>query len=434
MFILSNTCRNLGRYARRYVPFGLMILFLLTVNIAVRCVRRETDAIVTDTLDQYGSRFYVVDLNQAVTDRHSLDFLQKLGFVISVRPAAALHNIERSSMQGGLLNFKRDRMLIGTEPSGSDFEAEEGRMFENDAECCLNRSYYEFLTGDNAADFDGLGDTLAVTDPRTDFTSVFTVVGILPDTGIPYSDPNSYTKQRIYTTMAAVEAYWKKYSIVALPSHMNDAYESAAQDGTLKEEDIDLSYMRVIEGYETIIELDSYQSAGALREAIREENARPAHSLRTRHRFLAGETVSGIDRLSAPMERVGKLCQTIDSVTLVVSLCIMLLLTVLLVMERRYEIGILRCLGISARGVCARFTLELLLFLLLVTALSFAAGIPCARLIARALSIDVAYSAVLRTGADTLLLLGSMGLLSAAAASAAVLSRRPMEILNSRTG
>lgn len=429
MFTIRQLFANIGRHARRYVPLGLIVLFLLSANLAVRCIRAEANDTVENTLNRYGSEFYLVNLNEPVFSVDTVAFLHQYPFVAALTPAAALHNIERVNPASGVSKYERQTMLIGLDAAALADAAVEGALPAADTEACLNRSYYESLLQSGL--LSGIGGTLHIADPRGGVSADFTVVGVLPDTGTPYSNPTDYLRERVYTTAAAVEAFWKPLRFTAAPEHMNDAYLHAAEGG-MSTSDLELSYMRVIEGYELTVTLHSYRDKEAFLSVLRSENARPTA---TSHRanWAAGETVSGIGRLAAPMERISALCGTVDRVTLSVSLSTVLLLTVLVVLERRYEIGILRCLGFSAAGVCVRFTSELALFLTLTVLLSCALGIPAALSLASALSIPMTSEAILRAAAETLLLLFGMGLLSAAAASAAILSRRPMEILNSRT-
>ena len=199
---------------------------------------------------------------------------------------------------------------------------------------------YENLTKSGV--LSGLGGTVTLDDPRTEHSAAFTVVGVISDADAPYCDTTDYLEKRAYLMEEAIEPYWKRLRSWAMPEHMNKAYAEAAAQG-IRETDVDLSFMRVIEGYEIFLRIDTYRSSEDLRREVRALNDAPAGSLRMRHRYLVGETTSGIAALTAPMEKISSLCGTIDRVTLAVSLAIMLLLTLLIVTERRYEIGILRC-------------------------------------------------------------------------------------------
>ena len=431
MFTISNLLKNIPRYSKRYVPLGLIILFLLTVNVAVRCIRHEAEAIVTDTLDRYGTELYLVDLSAPILDMSAVESLRAEEYVLELEKLAAFHTLEKVEYQDGMPIYKRDAEMISVEPDTLKPYLIQGRLYRTEEECCLNEGYYNNLTKSGA--LSGLGGTVTLDDPRTEHSSTFTVVGVISDTDAPYSAPSEdYMDKRAYLAEAAIAPYWKRLRSWAMPEHMNKAYTDASAQG-IRESDVDLSYMRVVEGYAIRMRIDTYRSREALNRAVRELNDAPAGSLRVRHRYLVGETTSGIAALVAPMEKISSLCGTIDRVTLIVSLAIMLLLTLLIVTERRYEIGILRCLGVTAGGVCARFVFELFAFLVIVLGLSFALGVPAAMLFARRLDMSVGFAALARSGWDVLWMLGGMGLFSAVIASAMILSKRPMEILNSRT-
>ncbi len=430
MFTIKNLLKNIPRYSKRYVPLGLIILFLLTVNIAVRCIRHEAEAIVVETLDRYGTELYLVDLSAPILDMSAVESLRAQPYVLELRTLAAFHNLEKVEYQDGMAVYKRDIEMIAVPEETLTPHLTAGRLYRTAEECCLNEGYYNSLTKSGA--LSGLGGTVTLDDPRTEHTTVFTVVGVIADLDAPYCDAADYMEKRAYLMEEAIAPYWKRLRSWAMPEHMNKAYAEAAAQG-IREADVDLSYMRVIEGYEIFLRIDTYRSSEDLRREVRALNDAPAGSLRMRHRYLVGETTSGIAALTAPMEKISSLCGTIDRVTLAVSLAIMLLLTLLIVTERRYEIGILRCLGVTAGGVCARFVFELFAFLVIVLALSFALGVPAAMLFARRLDMTIGYAALARSAWDVLLLLGGMGLVSSVLASALILSKRPMEILNSRT-
>lgn len=429
MYTLSDLLKNLVRYARRYVPFALIIILLFSVNIAVRCIGHETDAIVQTVLDRYGTEFYVVNLDSPVTDPAQLEFLDDLPYVTSAVRTAALHRLDHAVPRLSSYVYEADRMMIAlADPAALAASLSDGRLYEAAEECCLNETWFQELHL-------ALGDTVELDDPRTGHTITLHVVGVIEELNAPYSLVSDYTARRVYTAEENVRQFWDAYGArTPYPDCMNELYTDAKEKGQLRAADIDLAVMRVTEGYDTVVTLDSYQNADALREAVRAQNSASQKLGQRRGRnWMAGETVSGIRNLTAPMQRIGTLCAVISAVTLAVSLLVILLLTVLIVSARRYEIGICRCIGITAAGVCRRFAAEMLMFLCITAAAGFSIGVPAAMIFSRALSLTVTAASIRKTGVELLALLVGMGFFASIAASAAVLVKRPMEILNSRT-
>jgi len=97
----------------------------------------------------------------------------------------------------------------------------EGRWYETENECCLNRAEYERLLADPDAHFTGIGDSVRYAEQITElgelFTKkqvapiakTFTVVGIVGDEG-KYADP-AYGIHHMYALTDAVEAMLGNY-------------------------------------------------------------------------------------------------------------------------------------------------------------------------------------------------------------------------------
>jgi len=136
--------------------------------------------------------------------------------VISVICPSIVHWIDASE-EGSLC------MIGQYEPDLDPAAISEGRWYETDIECCVNRAEYDRLLADPEADFTGIGDTVPYTEPKIVFragslqkappdpiSKELTVVGIVEEEGI-YAD-SSYGKHHVYTTVPAVEAMLANYT------------------------------------------------------------------------------------------------------------------------------------------------------------------------------------------------------------------------------
>ncbi|MGM9652014.1 MAG: ABC transporter permease [Eubacteriales bacterium] len=149
--------------------------------------------------------------------------------------------------------------------------------------------------------------------------------------------------------------------------------------------------------------------------------------------WYAAHLIDDPESLVSSLAPVSPLCDAIGRAASAASAVLILLMTILVVHERRYEIGVLRCIGVSACGVCARFIAEISVFLAIVSAAGVALGIPAAHLAAKLLGVADSVSGVLPAALLLLAGIAAVTVLSCLAASAMILAKKPMHILNSRT-
>jgi len=99
----------------------------------------------------------------------------------------------------------------------------EGRWYETDTECCVNRAEYERLLADPESGFSELGDTVTYTEPEKTLSAgsfvkpkepvsrQFVVVGVVADSA-PYDNTNAYAIYHVYTTVDGVTAMMANYT------------------------------------------------------------------------------------------------------------------------------------------------------------------------------------------------------------------------------
>ena len=99
----------------------------------------------------------------------------------------------------------------------------EGRWYETDSECCVNRAEYDRLLADPTSGFAGIGDTVTYTEPKKTVSGVsyvkqkspvskeFKIVGLVKDSD-PYDSTAAYAIHHIYTTVDGVTAMMANYS------------------------------------------------------------------------------------------------------------------------------------------------------------------------------------------------------------------------------
>ncbi|MGM9652016.1 MAG: ABC transporter permease [Eubacteriales bacterium] len=326
-----------------------------------------------------------------------------------------------------------------------------------------------------------------------DKSAEFTVVGILRDDATPFHKTLHFGTHRIYTTTAAVEEYFQGVG-TRKANGANDSYYlpgllftqdilagagwgRPSDDGThwlfldrftlesfdLCSAEISLAQYPPNEGYMALVTIDDPANEADFLNAARGTFVRigePAasdlkyerkdsknifyYSIDGREEewysvtsvpcvWYAARLVDDPSVLTETLAPVSPLCDAIGRAASAASAVLILLMTILVVHERRYEIGVLRCIGVSARGVCARFIAEISVFLAIVSASGVALGIPAAHLAAKLLGVADSISGVLPAALLLLAGIAAVTLLSCLAASAMILAKKPMHILNSRT-
>ncbi len=102
----------------------------------------------------------------------------------------------------------------------------EGRWYETDTECCVNRAEYERLLADPESGFTGIGDTVTYSEPEMQqrpgarigsvkippaIVKQYTMVGIVEDCA-PYDNTEAYAIHHMYTTVGGVTAMMANYT------------------------------------------------------------------------------------------------------------------------------------------------------------------------------------------------------------------------------
>ena len=131
----------------------------------------------------------------------------------------------------------------------------EGRWFENESECCLNRAEYERLLADSGAQFHGIGDTVTYTEPITQLGEFFnartvdpiskqyTVVGIVEKEGIYANE--AYGIRHVYAHTDSVASMLVNYrhDVVKFESRLDhEAYEATRFLSSLGPQQFDKSF------------------------------------------------------------------------------------------------------------------------------------------------------------------------------------------------
>ena len=241
-----------------------------------------------------------------------------------------------------LVGFSSDQAVSNT--SNGSFTMVDGKVFGYD-----KSSDGDAIISKSLADFNALsvGDTISVADPNdTDTTYQLTIVGIYKNStdstqqmGGPMASNASDPANAIYTSVSTLRS---------LGLDADADTDSAAR----------LNYTYVFSSksdYEAFCEdainagLDDYYA-------------------------VSSADVENYESILVPLNNLSKFALTLLIVVLAVGGVVLVIITLLNVRERKYEIGVLAAIGVNKVKVAAQFTLELLIVTMIGLALGACAG------------------------------------------------------------
>lgn len=244
-----------------------------------------------------------------------------------------------------LVGFSSDEAVSNT--SNGSFTMVDGKVFGYD-----KSSDGDAIISKSLADFNALsvGDTISVADPNdTDTTYQLTIVGIYKNStdstqqmGGPMASNASDPANAIYTSVSTLRS---------LGLDADADTDSAAR----------LNYTYVFSSksdYEAFCE-------DAINAGLNDDYA------------VSSDDVENYESSLVPLNNLSKFALTLLIVVLAVGGVVLVVITLLNVRERKYEIGVLAAIGVNKVKVAAQFTLELLI----VTMIGLALG-ACASAVA----------------------------------------------------
>lgn len=241
-----------------------------------------------------------------------------------------------------LVGFSSDEAVSNT--SNGSFTMVDGKVFGYD-----KSSDGDAIISKSLADFNALsvGDTISVADPNdTDTTYQLTIVGIYKNStdstqqmGGPMASNASDPANAIYTSVSTLRS---------LGLDADADTDSAAR----------LNYTYVFSSksdYEAFCE-------DAINAGLDDNYA------------VSSADVENYESSLVPLNNLSKFALTLLIVVLAVGGVVLVVITLLNVRERKYEIGVLAAIGVNKVKVAAQFTLELLIVTMIGLALGACAG------------------------------------------------------------
>ncbi len=371
MYIIANAVKNIFRNKGRNILMAIIVFAIILTTAVSIIINTTTSAIITDYKSRFGAEVSISADSAKLQDRKTAesfkqltvwqqisfgesDLLQRSNFSatmdISPRKLLSLSESERDNM---ITNFLSGAMradgtkmpevvamkakIISTDnwEANNDFKSGtrkiiSGKIYENVNECIISEQYASI---NNIS----VGDTIEVDSIYKDdpMAHSLMVTGIYMDNTMLGTDPDEVT------------------------SMMNRNNE-------------------ILTSFETAIGMEMFQEFGnvSAQYFLMDPALLPAYEKELREKGLADYyTVTtdeaGYKKVVGPVEGLAKVTNTFLIVVLVLGSMILILLSILAIRERKYEIGVLRAMGMKK----AKVALGLLTETLVITGICLILGL-----------------------------------------------------------
>ncbi len=367
MYIITNAIKNLGRNKGRNILIGIIIFAILLTSAVSIIINTTTGAIIEDYKNRFGSEVFInVDYalwqqygtgsqSDWITEEQKIeftksDYLQKSSLSASLLYAPVDFETFDDVAMGGVVTGGTGDSSSGNSPGSADPNARkssiftgddnilsgdnftngkrkmiDGKVFENDNECIISQQLAE-LNGFS------VGDTLTISSLTGTCEVTLTITGIFEDNTML---ENAFTVRNYNNEII---------------TNFNTAYNSelfAAANGSVTAE-----YF-----------LKNPNDLDAFAEELTEKGLPKYYKVETDEQ--------GYKQVVGPVEGLAKVTNTFLVVVLILGSIILVVLSTMAIRERKYEIGVLRAMGMKKGKVA----LGLLSEMLIITAVCLALGL-----------------------------------------------------------
>ena len=432
MYLLLQSVKGILRRKRIYAVFGAIILILLVSLLVVFTVQTSISDNLNGLVKKLGEQIYVYNTRKIVFDPDDYAFIDEYEHVAQLKKIALLYRINNTNS-----NFVKNPTTSGRLDEvfqlvsffdTSEIKLTEGRIYENDSECCVTSEYYEALKF--IGRIDGLGDKISIEDKRTNITKEFTITGVVDSDQTLYGD---YTACILYVTSDNIKSYYEYYNYDS-DAVMKSADGAVCESGTITHSENTIDIERVSIGCDILVILDSYENAEDFFEFVDEKNQLSALN----HEYTwwkAQYNNPGLGFVEDQFNIISLLLPVISVIITTIFASVVGVMTIIFITMRKYEIGVLRSMGTSKATVALLYSAECTIFVIGAALLSALIAIPAAYIIIKWLNLAVGTISITSAAYSMLELTAvavAVSLASNLVTDLYILRHRPMNILNNR--
>lgn len=376
MFILENALRNLVMNRGRYILLGLVIFAIVAASVASLSIFNHSNRIIDNYKNQYGSEVSITaprhggNNNASGGNEAAITLEQYLAFAESEYLLESMLSGSLGCSSTDITPFGEDTQTSGQistgDVVGGDLENATLRLrggylteFENGKRAVVDgqmpQASGESLISTDLADLNGLtvGDSITINAVLFDkegakipVNQSLTITGLYYDTTDEYATPakRQYLNKRneiltTFDTLSSMQGNELSGIGVSATYYLKDPAMLDSFTAELRSKGLDSSY-------------------------------------------TVATDKAGYRRFIAPVESLKKVSILFMSIVLALGAVILVLLSVMSIRERKYEIGVLRAIGMK-RG---KVTLGLWLELLILTVLCYGIGLSAGALVSQPIS------------------------------------------------
>lgn len=359
MFLLRNAAKNIFRFKNRYILFG--ILYLILIFAASICVNVfiQMETITDNILREYAgvskielSFKDIYEERSRITKEEYLE-LKKIKHISDIRflkynfctDYIIKENKFKLEVTAGETVVNAPIFVIGYNISllhlvPEEFDLESGRMFKSDGECVISKNIFATDDASNVWNKTQLGDIITIKNDGGVHRQ-FTVVGIIKQNN---EDEPKTNRRIIYTTLDSAE-----YFDAITPSYPSDY--SITDLGI--EEDVriypdDENFDKFVNnhsvsmGYEALVYLDTPETFLNLSSRLSKIEINNYNLTLTPFfkNFRPLVNLTNVLRQSSA---------GYSAITAFIIICVTIITTVILLSSRKYEIAVLRSVGMKKK-------------------------------------------------------------------------------------
>lgn len=365
MYVFTNALKNIWRNKGRNILLFFIILMMILSTVVSVVVNTATGAVINDYKAKFGAEVTIIRSNKKIEEQNvplsnikvpSLADYQKYGesSLLKSKEFAAnafvvmqnLKTLDQGNVAGvgvqqdgvgtgtGQSNFftKPIATVIGSSNPAVSVEFQtgqrkivEGKAFENKNECLVSQKFAEL---NNLK----VGSTISFTDysfiEKNPVSQTLTISGIYEDNaGIAGSGTGTSSENRGNEILISLNAF------TGLP-----LYEKAANNGMLQ---VQVSYI-----------LNNPADADRFQQELYDKGL-PTY-------YTVSADAASYNKAVGPVENISRIVTIFLVVVLVLGSLVLILLSTMAIRERKYEVGVLRAMGMKKAKVALGMISEML--------------------------------------------------------------------------
>lgn len=378
MFRMKNAIKNIYRYRTKYVSYGVLYLLLLSVasvcvgvymqmSVATKTIAREYAGV--SVLGEYTSHLGDAPDRMSEAEYESLKEIEHIDDIKMLeyhfhtdflKPDAAPLKVSLPSSDDidapvFVLGYNLSLMHLVSE----DFTLESGRLFENEDECVISKNLSAEDEASQKWNSLSLGDRVRIHN-QDGVDKEYAITGILESNKDDSADVN---RRIIYTSLEGAACFDDIAPVKSVGIETYGLRKISIEDVTSNNIDINPDH-QIKMGYKVLVYLDDPEEFLNVQDVF-QRNEYNGHWLTLEPMFTDFKPLLNMSRIMANN------ASGFMGVAAVLLVFVTVITTVMLLGTRKYEIAVLRSMGMKKSSLILSYLIENLAFIWGITIVSF---------------------------------------------------------------